>query len=258
ADQPLLVLDREGEGRVGMVLSDNAWMWARGYEGGGPYADLMTRMSHWLLKEPALEEEALRLNIQSGQLTVERQSMGDNNAPVILTNPMGTTQQLTLNAASPGLWSVTVPIDQQGIYTAVQGELSTIANAGPASPREFADMRSTATVLQPLVDATGGQIVRMTDAGGALALPRIVPLENVTAETDRSGSDWLGVRMSAVSDLRGTNRYSPLSGWLAFTLVIGLLAGAWLREGDPAATRRLGDKVRGLWGRNNNNSGPTL
>ena len=49
-DRPLLVLAREGEGRVAMLLSDHAWLWARGYEGGGPHAALLRRLLHWLMQ----------------------------------------------------------------------------------------------------------------------------------------------------------------------------------------------------------------
>ena len=59
-DKPLLVLSREGKGRVALLLSDQIWLWARGFEGGGPHVDLMRRLAHWLMKEPDLEEEALR------------------------------------------------------------------------------------------------------------------------------------------------------------------------------------------------------
>src|SRR5476651_1425471 len=59
--KPLLVLAHEGEGRVALLLSDHIWLWARGYEGGGPHLDLLRRLSHWLMKQPDLEEEALRL-----------------------------------------------------------------------------------------------------------------------------------------------------------------------------------------------------
>ena len=59
-DKPLLVLNRQEEGRVALLLSDHTWLWARGYEGGGPHVDLLRRLAHWLMKEPDLEEEALR------------------------------------------------------------------------------------------------------------------------------------------------------------------------------------------------------
>jgi hypothetical protein len=56
--QPLLVLNRYGEGRVAMLLSDHGWLWARGFEGGGPHVALYRRIAHWLMQEPSLEEEA--------------------------------------------------------------------------------------------------------------------------------------------------------------------------------------------------------
>ena len=67
--KPLLQLSREGEGRIALLLSDHIWLWARGYEGGGPHIDLMRRLSHWLMKQPDLEEEALRLLVRGRDLT---------------------------------------------------------------------------------------------------------------------------------------------------------------------------------------------
>ena len=77
-DKPLLLLSREGEGRVALLLSDHIWLWARGYEGGGPHLDLLRRLSHWLMKQPDLEEEALRLLVRGRDLTVQRQTMADD------------------------------------------------------------------------------------------------------------------------------------------------------------------------------------
>src|SRR4029079_11003410 len=45
-NRPLLMLDRKGRGRVALMLSDHAWLWARGYDGGGPQNDLLRRLRH--------------------------------------------------------------------------------------------------------------------------------------------------------------------------------------------------------------------
>ena len=44
---PLLVLSRAGEGRLALLASDQAWLWDRGYEGGGPQLELLRRIAHW-------------------------------------------------------------------------------------------------------------------------------------------------------------------------------------------------------------------
>ena len=74
-DQPLLVLAREDKGRVALLLSDQAWLWARGYREGGPHLDLLRRLAHWLMKEPALEEEALRASVTGREIRIERQTL---------------------------------------------------------------------------------------------------------------------------------------------------------------------------------------
>jgi len=89
ADQPLMVLSRAGEGRVALLLSDHAWLWTRGFEGGGPQAELLRRMAHWSMKEPELEEEALSGRQQGNDLIIERRTMADQAADVTVTSPSG-------------------------------------------------------------------------------------------------------------------------------------------------------------------------
>ena len=59
-EKPLLVLNRKGKGRVALLLSDHAWLWARGFDGGGPYTDLLRRLAHWLMKEPGSGRRILK------------------------------------------------------------------------------------------------------------------------------------------------------------------------------------------------------
>jgi len=114
--KPLLLLSREGEGRVALLLSDHIWLWARGYEGGGPHLDLLRRLSHWLMKQPDLEEEALRLIVRGRELTVQRQTMADAVDPVTLTAPSGASRILTLNSSEPGVWKSAVQANELGLW----------------------------------------------------------------------------------------------------------------------------------------------
>jgi hypothetical protein len=227
-EKPLLVLSREGEGRVALLLSDHAWLWARGYEGGGPHVDLLRRLGHWLMKEPDLEEEALRARARAGELTVERQTMADTTEPVTIRSPSGEAETITLGAAEPGLWRAAVPAREIGLYRIEQGDKRAFAHVGAANPREFIDARSTEEKLRPVADTTGGLIKRMTDSSGALALPRIVP---VRSSGTMSGSDWMGIRMTEASVLRGVDRLPLFAGLLGLAILLGTLAATWYREG---------------------------
>ena len=226
-DQPLLVLAREGEGRVGLILSDHIWLWARGYEGGGPHIDLLRRVSHWLMKQPDLEEEALRLLVYGREITVQRQTMAETVAPVILTSPSGTQRNLTLDRAEPGVWRKVVDATELGLWRATDGKLTTLVNVGPANPREFAEVTSTTAVMAPLANATGGDSRRLAD-GSSLVMPRIL---GVRSSDTFKGEDWIGLKIRDASVVRGLGVLPMFAGLLGLLLLVGSLALTWGREG---------------------------
>jgi len=225
--KPLLVLAHEGEGRVALLLSDHIWLWARGYEGGGPHLDLLRRLSHWLMKQPEMEEEALRLIVKGHGITVQRQTMADSVNDVTLTSPTGAARTLTLQPVEPGVWRAQVNANELGLWRATDGKLTALANVGPANPREFAQVTSTTEVLRALTDATGGDARRLAN-GNALDVPRVVPVR--TASTF-NGEDWIGLKMRDLSVVRGIGVLPIFAGLLGLLLLVGSLAATWAREG---------------------------
>ncbi len=226
-EKPLLVLSHEGEGRVALLLSDHIWLWARGFEGGGPHLDLLRRLSHWLMKEPDLEEEALRLTVSGHNLVVRRQTMADEVSDVTLTSPAGAVRTLRLEPTKPGVWESTVAANELGLWRASDGKLNALVNIGPANPREYAEVTSTTAVLAPLTDATGGDSRRLDDGSG-LNVPRIVA---VRSGDTYKGDDWIGLKMRDVSVVRGIGVLPIFAGLLGLLLLLGSLAGTWAREG---------------------------
>ncbi|MBI3435714.1 MAG: hypothetical protein HY056_11660, partial [Proteobacteria bacterium] len=226
-NKPLLLLSREGEGRVALLLSDHIWLWARRYENGGPHLDLLRRLSHWLMKQPDLEEEALRLNVRGRDLTIQRQSMAETIGEVSLTSPSGTTRVLTLAVAEPGVWRRVIVADELGLWRATDGKLTALINVGPANPREFAEVTSTTQALRALTAATGGDTRRLTETSG-IVMPRIIAVRS--GDTFK-GDDWIGLRMRDVSVVRGIGVLPMFAGLLGLLLLVGSLAATWAREG---------------------------
>jgi hypothetical protein len=225
--KPLLVLAHEGEGRVALLLSDHIWLWARGYEDGGPHLDLLRRLSHWLMKQPELEEEALRLIVKGHDITVQRQTMADNINEVTLTSPTGAARAFNLQPVEPGVWRAEVTANELGLWRATDGKLTALANVGPANPREFAQVTSTTDVLRALTNATGGDARRLAD-GNTLDMPRVVP---VRTSTTFRGDDWIGLKMRDLSVVRGIGVLPIFAGLIGLLLLVGSLAATWAREG---------------------------
>ena len=225
--KPLLVLAHEGKGRVAMLLSDHIWLWARGFEGGGPHLDLLRRLSHWLMKQPDLEEEALRLIVHGHDIAVQRQTMADSVNEVTLTSPTGARSTITLKPVEPGLWRTALNVKELGLWRATDGKLTALANVGPANPREFAEVTSTTDVLSKLTAATGGSTRRLMSSD-TLNVPRVVAVRTATSF---KGEDWIGLKMRDVSVVRGIGVLPIFAGLLGLLLLVGSLAAMWAREG---------------------------
>lgn len=228
SDSPLLVLNREGEGRVAMLLSDHVWLWARGFEGGGPHVPLLRRLAHWLMQEPDLEEEALNVSILGSDLVIERQTLGDTIGEVTVTTPTGDVDEVAMTEQDPGLWRGTLPATETGLFSVTDGEMSALIHVGPQNPREYTDVLSTTEVLSPISEATGGSTERLRDVGGDLDIPRVVSMH---PSASYAGNGWIGLKATEASVLNGVDRYPLMIGLLGLALLLGMLSLTWYREG---------------------------
>ena len=124
--RPLLVLDRVGEGRVALMASDHAWLWSRGYDGGGPQLELLRRLAHWMMGEPDLEEEALTATAEGQTMTLVRRTLGGEAGDVEITAPDGTVSLVPLEEMAPGRFSATFEGPEIGLYTLAEGDEETV------------------------------------------------------------------------------------------------------------------------------------
>jgi hypothetical protein len=228
-DKPLLVIGQRGKGRVALLLSDHIWLWARGYEGGGPYTDLLRRLAHWLMKEPDLEEETLKATSRGQTLTIERRTIKDDVGPVTVTAPSGKEQTITLDKIEPGLWRKAITADEQGVYRVSADSLASVVTLGNANTKELAAVTATDTLLAPLLSETGGGSFWLgRTADEAAELPRIVMLRGGHV---MHGDDWLGLHKRDAYHVKGVRLFPLFTGFLALGLLLGMIAVTWFREG---------------------------
>ncbi|NOC85130.1 hypothetical protein [Ruegeria sp. HKCCD6428] len=222
-ERPLLVLDRVGEGRVAMLASDHAWLWSRGFEGGGPQLELLRRLAHWMMKEPELEEEALWAEANGQSMRIIRQTLGDDVGPVTVTRPNGETLEITLQEVSPGRFEAQYYGPEIGLYRLQEGDHMAVIGLGPAAPKEFERTIATGDVLEPVLAGMRGGVIRVEDG-----LPSI---RNVRAGRPAAGRGWIGLTPRDAYETRDVTQAGLLPPWLVLLLAGGFLLGGWLREG---------------------------
>jgi hypothetical protein len=234
-DQPLLVLAREDKGRVALLLSDHAWLWARGFRDGGPHLDLLRRLAHWLMKEPALEEEALRASAAGRDIHIERQTMAETAEAVTLVGPSGAERTVALGEEKPGLFTAQTPARELGLHTLRSGDLVAFVSVGPANPRELTDVFSDTEAVRAIAEATGGSVRRVAaEFGDGVVVPRI---QAVRSGTRFAGGDWIGIRPSDSAIVRGVSVFPLALGLLGLALLVGAALAAWIAEGRRTTER---------------------
>ncbi len=224
-ETPLLVLDRIGEGRVAQISSDHIWLWARGFEGGGPHAELVRRLAHWLMKEPELEEQRLSARVANGRLQIERHSLDATPVEVTVSAPSGAAWNVPLKSGTEdnGVATATFDVRETGLYRIDDGARTAFAASGPANPKEVQDLRSSADPLKPLLAATGGGLFRLQDG-----LPDV---RFIRPGRKAAGKSWLGLIENNASALTGATEKPLLADLLLLLLVMAGLGATWWREG---------------------------
>ena len=222
-NKPLLVLAHQGEGRVAQLLSDHGWLWARGFEGGGPQTELLRRMAHWLMKEPDLEEEKLSAKQEGGKLTITRQTLADKADPVTVTSPSGKTQKIELISDGAGHFTGSMPVAEAGLHTLSDGKLTSAMAVGTGDAKEASDIRATFEKLAPVAAATGGGIAWIEDG-----VPNI---GKSNAGQLMTGSGWMNIRANNQFRITAIRQISLFSTLLSLALLLIAASTMWFREG---------------------------
>jgi hypothetical protein len=220
---PLLVLDRVEAGRVALLASDHAWLWSRGYEGGGPQLELLRRLAHWMMGEPELEEEALTATAAGGRMAITRRTLGTGARDVVVTAPDGSETALAMREDAPGLYRAEMDAPALGLYRLAEGDQEAVVAVGPSSPKEFEDTIASDEVLTPVIAPMAGGAVVLEDGSPALRAVR--------PGRAAAGRGWIGYtpRNAYVVDALNVTPLAP--AWLMLMLAAGLAVLGWLLEG---------------------------
>ena len=223
-DTPLLVVDRVEKGRVAVLGSDNIWLWAKGKNTAGPYTELLRNLSHWLMKEPELEEDYIKAEATGFSVKVSQRDIGDEIKSVEMTAPDGATSTLTLDKKEDG-WVVSVrQVEQNGIYRFSNGKRQAYVIVGTAMNEEFANVRTTPEKLKPVVEATGGGMIWYNET------PDISLKTIGKGSRNAGGDDWIGVTRNDAYTVESVSSHTLLpNGLFLAILMIGMI-GVWWRE----------------------------
>ena len=221
--KPLLVTRRVGKGRVAQLLSDQGWLWARGFDGGGPEADLLKRIAHWAMKQPELEEERIAAHGQGLDIVVDRYGLKPSYESATSRSPSGKESPVPLKEIGPGHFQGRFTPDEAGTYALLDGPLQAVAVAGNGDAKEVNDLLATAKKLAPATTATGGGIFWLEDA-----MPRLTtqgPSQNY------AGAGYMALRANGLTKTLAVRELDLFATLLSLAALLVLVSLMWRREG---------------------------
>jgi uncharacterized membrane protein len=225
AGQPLLVISQVGKGRAAAVMSDQAWLWRRGYDGGGPFDELFRRTAHWLMKEADLEADGLLLRSGAGKLLVERRA-ANAPGPAAVKGP-ASREALALTLGAPGVWRGDLPVAQPGLLQVQSGDKQAFIIAGIGNPAEARNLRADASALSNVQTKAGGGSITWLGRDGKGALPAIT---RIGAQQKARGND-MALRQTGASTVVSTRRDAIVPAWVFAVLMLSFSLLGWWREG---------------------------
>jgi len=227
-EKPLLVLDRVDEGRVAQIASDHIWLWSRGFDGGGPHAELLRRTVHWLMKEPELDERALKIDVNERDIRVRSREPKTDSQTITMTKPDGSSEDILLKRADNGYLERTVQAEQLGTYAFTdQDGQKRFAIVGENNPIELRDVLSSDAIMNPIAEATKGGVIWLEDA------PRI-SIKSFHNARNYAGKNWIAFRDNQSFTTKSVVSNAILPPWAWLVLMIGAVVFGWWREGRRA------------------------
>ncbi len=223
-EQPLLILDKVGDGRIAQLTSDQIWLWSRGYDGGGPQIELMRRMAHWLMKEPELEETDLRSILSDNKIKVEYRNIEDKIDDLKVIFPNGKEKIMQFNIHENGWHSLELPVTDMGFYKFKVGDLSSFEIIGDLTSKELSEVITTEEKMIDVANHLKSGIIWYTEK------PDFKIYKN-SSNRKFAGNSWLGLRKSNSYTVTGVKDIPLLPIALLLLLSIIFLLLAWRREG---------------------------
>jgi len=220
---PLLVSDRVGKGRMATIMTDQLWLWYRGYESGGPSLELLRRLAHWLMKEPTLDEFQIDYDIDGMDVTLRQPGLGLAEGQLEITTTTESLETLTSTTVEDGLYIYQWEAPRTGVFYATDGRTTKSIEVGAINKKELKNIQATDALIQPVVQDT---------QGGSYEASGLEKIKIVHTNRSSRFADRFTLSLHDPESYRvvGADRTSLIPYSLLLFLGLGFLMLTWWRE----------------------------
>ena len=170
-EDPVLSVWQYGLGRTAAWNSDGTGEWTGNFSGWDNYAALWRNIIDWTISNSELGEDTLQIQQEASSAVITYETddySAQTSISAVITSESGKQQEVTLKAASPGVYKAEVPLDEIGVYSINvrnQDGKEMIKNINTATAMQYSQEYRYADVsssLEGFVEKASGRYI--TDA----------------------------------------------------------------------------------------------
>ena len=149
-NKPLLAVKKVNNGRVAQIYSHNIWLWSKTESNkGGPYNQLIKNLAHWLMKEPTLEENKLKLKVLNDSILIEKSFLIDPKSEKLnltIIDPDGKKYKRNL-IKTENKYTTAFRFKKNGFYLIYDGDNEKGIFTNNQDKKEFQDFHLTDKII---------------------------------------------------------------------------------------------------------------
>ncbi len=211
SNNPLLITDKVGEGRVAVLTSDNIWLWSKFFDTNIVYTDLLRNLAHWLMKEPELEEGFIKTEMQGDRMKVSQRALGSKEMSLTIVKPDNSSEIVKLRDQEKGWNYYELEVDKNGLYSFFNDKGRSFVSVGSKNTKELSDIVATDLKLKHIVGDTRGKL-SWYNKGDTLSVDKI----KISKKSAYS-----------VESIESASLFPP---WLVLALIFIALLYVWRKE----------------------------
>ena len=227
-NDPLLVVDNVGKGRVVQILSSDSWIWQKSLDNKGPLIELIRNIIQWLLKNPKLEENFINFYKEDNLIKIRLNSIlsGDINAKVVTPNKE--TISLKLKDNGNGTFKGEFKSLERGKFQIIWQNKIKYFILNDISNKEVEEITSTDNKIKSYIEKNNASTKNFNIVWNDQSVPKVLRIYN---DNMLGGKNWIGVLQQNAPKISENSKQKLFNWYTMFIVLVFLIFLSWYKEG---------------------------
>ena len=227
-NDPLLVVDNVGKGRVVQMLSSDSWIWQKSLDNKGPLIELIRNIIQWLLKNPKLDEDFISLNKENNLIKIKLNSISSGDIYAEIVTPSKEFLKFKLKDTGNGIFEGEFKSLERGKFQMIWQDKTKYFIINDMNNKEVEEITSTDYKIKSYVEKNNTFTKNFNILWNDQSTPKVLKIYN---NKILGGKNWIGVIEKNVPKMSENSKQKLFNWYTIFMFLVFLIFLSWYKEG---------------------------